>query len=356
MPKIKYITLGGEVLMTPSDVRLGKLLKLDASHIHYRDILNILDTADETEVLKLFETKTLDKVVVKANGGDRKIEFTNDYVFFGDYELPPSLGKKLAQLYKSGVRDFTAFDNFLKKLFSNPTKIGYSSVIDYVVTYNLNILPNGNFIAYKGVNSDGWSSHGNTETIVKKGMVDAEGRIFNAINEEVRVDRDQVDMNRDVGCSHGLHVGSYEYAKGFCSRLLTCEVDPADVCCVPHDLRCAKIRCCAYTPRDERGSNAPVQTILVQQNGETGVIENDEDEEFSTAATGSIDDKLTQRIKAYVEKKVKENGSPGYVFVRQIKGALPKFHVTPAEIIEVCNKLGFVVEPDKKHITNTKVF
>ncbi len=67
------------------------------------------------------------------------------------------------------------------------------------------------------------------------------------------MDRGEVDDNREVGCSAGLHVGAIEYVKGYSGtgcdnggKYIICKVDPADVVSVPKESDCTKLRTCKY--------------------------------------------------------------------------------------------------------------
>jgi hypothetical protein len=104
-------------------------------------------------------------------------------------------------------------------------------------------------MAYKGIATDGYSVRGNTATIVTEGTVDDRGRIKNdQFGIRISVNRNQVDDNRNLGCSFGLHVGSYDYASGWGDKTILVKVDPADVVSVPSDCRFQKCRVCAYIP------------------------------------------------------------------------------------------------------------
>ena len=60
--------------------------------------------------------------------------------------------------------------------------------------------------------------------------------------------RKQVDDSVDIGCSFGLHAGTYEYASNFGNGVtLTVRIDPANVVSVPRDCEYQKIRCSEYT-------------------------------------------------------------------------------------------------------------
>ena len=58
-----------------------------------------------------------------------------------------------------------------------------------------------------------------------------------------------MDDNRDNHCSHGLHIGSFDYAEGWSGcdgKLLLVEFDPQDAVSVPTDCSFQKLRVAKY--------------------------------------------------------------------------------------------------------------
>ena len=106
----------------------------------------------------------------------------------------------------------------------------------------------GYVLGYKGVCSDGWSKSGNLQTIVLQGEVNERGQIKNNVGDVIEVQRRSVDDNRQNSCSHGLHIGSFDYAKSWAydGQLLLVRFNPADAVSVPQDSYCQKLRVCKY--------------------------------------------------------------------------------------------------------------
>ena len=107
-------------------------------------------------------------------------------------------------------------------------------------------------LGYKGVREDHFSCSGNQ---VPQGLsVDTlmdQGRIRNQVGDYLEVERSDVDDNRERGCSSGLHVGSFDYAKGFGNITKLVEFNPKDAVSVPSDCEYQKLRVCAYTVLEE---------------------------------------------------------------------------------------------------------
>ena len=96
------------------------------------------------------------------------------------------------------------------------------------------LTPDGNFLAYKAVKDDytDWYS----------------GTFNNKVGETLEMVRNNVCDDAQVGCSHGFHAGSLDYAESFGNggHLMVVEIDPQDVVSVPNDCDCQKLRTCKY--------------------------------------------------------------------------------------------------------------
>jgi len=136
--------------------------------------------------------------------------------------------------------------NYIERKMKNPSARAIQEMYNFLEHRGMSLTAKGTFIAYKGVTPDFWSIMGNTDTVVISGEVSADGKILNKIGDTIEVERSSVDDDFRKGCSHGLHVGSLEYAKGWGQRVVLVEVDPADVVSVPSECSCQKLRCCKY--------------------------------------------------------------------------------------------------------------
>jgi hypothetical protein len=76
---------------------------------------------------------------------------------------------------------------------------------------------------------------------------------MNRVGDTIEVQRRSVDDNRQNQCSHGLHIGSFDYAKSWASdgQLLLVRFNPADAVSVPQDSECQKLRVCKYEILEE---------------------------------------------------------------------------------------------------------
>lgn len=152
---------------------------------------------------------------------------------------------------------YAPFVNFLEKLAQNPSEKSRKSLYNFITHHGLTILPNGDFLAYKGVQQD-FGSISKGPGIVNG--VKLNGSLPNKPGNTLWVERSYVDDNDARGCSAGLHAGTPEYASnwsGSVGRVVAVAINPRDVVSVPNDLTFQKIRTARYTvlheaPRVER--------------------------------------------------------------------------------------------------------
>ena len=178
----------------------------------------------------------------------------------------------------------------------------------YLEANNQPITEDGCFIAYKRVRLNYKDIHS--------------GTMDNSVGKTPSMDRGEVNDDREVTCSTGLHFCGMSYLKHFPGgRIVIVKVNPADVVSIPKDYNAAKGRACKY------------EVI--------GELENDLEED-KLAATS-----------VYVESETEVEESPDFsvwvntVSLRQaaaihnrlVAGATLKKFSTRADLIRVMSKL-----------------
>jgi hypothetical protein len=206
--------------------------------------------ADDVRVIDLFDIgvtaqarfeKLSDRVSVKSGK-----------VYFDNQPTHNALTEQVVRFIEDGQEDFGPLVEFFEKVQSNPNEHSREQLYSWLDVHDFTILPNGNFVGYKGVRSvattDGVKyesiSHG---TAISDG-VEYTGAIPNPIGAVVEMPRDAVQHDPSVGCHTGLHVGTWDYASSFAQgAVLKVEVNPRDVVSVPTDCNHQKLRTCRYT-------------------------------------------------------------------------------------------------------------
>lgn len=174
------------------------------------------------------------------------VEIRDNAVYWNGAVLHSVLANRIMDFALSGL-DHKPLCKFLVKLMQNPSSRAVNELYTFLEHKNLPITDNGNILAYKGVRKDYWSITAGATKLLK-GRVNAEGRIYNGVGEEIECERNSVNDNADIGCSYGLHAGNESYAVDFgrYGRVVVVEINPKDVVSIPKDFNFQKLRTCAY--------------------------------------------------------------------------------------------------------------
>jgi len=230
-------------------------------------LLELLDTTTRI-------TKAVGRSVASKTG---KVTFVAGVLKYNGSPLNNYVTERLIALVEQNL-PVTPILNFVEKLMQNPSKRAVEELYKFLEHKNMPLTPDGNFLAYKSVNKDGWSSSGNKETVVLQGKTDAAGRIHNAVGLTIEVARNSVDDNKDHGCAAGLHAGSFEYANSFVSNglLFLVEIDPKDVVSVPLDCNCQKLRTSKYKVVEDVTNNRKANSaeVVTVSGGKTTAVKN----------------------------------------------------------------------------------
>jgi hypothetical protein len=170
----------------------------------------------------------------------------NDLYFDGDI-VETALSKHLVDMIHSGDDNYPAYVAFLENLAQNPSKKSRKALFEWINTRDFTITEQGEFIAYKGVDSDGRSVHSGGAYVDGQWV---NGKVPNKVGTVISMARSAVNADREVGCSTGLHAGTLSYARGFATRLLTVSINPRDVVMVPKDCDSQKLRVSRYAVID----------------------------------------------------------------------------------------------------------
>jgi len=160
---------------------------------------------------------------------------------FDGTEIHSTLANTIVRYFREG-RPTAGLVLFLENLSKNPSRRSREQLFDWADCQGLTVTDDGHFIGYKGVREDGTSVHSGPAKIDGTPL---NGHIPNEVGSVISVDREYVQDDHTIGCSYGLHVGDYPYARSWGVRLLEVKVNPADVVSVPTNEH-SKLRCCRY--------------------------------------------------------------------------------------------------------------
>ena len=199
---------------------------------------------------------------------DGNISITHNRVHYKDEVVHNHVVDRILNFMSQGL-PHQPLVRFLDKLMDNPSRRSVDELYNFLEHKQMPLTPDGNFLAYKGVNhdfTDKWS-----------------GKCDNSVGQILEMPRNTVCDDANHGCSAGFHAGSHDYAKGYASgggHLLLVEINPADVVSVPHDCSCQKLRTSKYKVVAVHDTiDTPLRDALVSNYGDYDDYSNDWNED-----------------------------------------------------------------------------
>jgi len=207
-------------------------ITIDASHMNFDAVVEALRLGNFDDALTM---ASVTSYINKASGGD--VVVNDDGVFYKGQQVRGYLANKLMQFLEEGL-PLDHYCLFMSNLMSNPSATSIAELYLFLEAGNLPITEDGCFLAYKAVRGNFRDKHTGT-------IDNSPGALIK------RLERNQVDDNRERTCSFGYHAAAYEYAKNFLAgsgdRMIAVKINPADVVSVPSDYNNQKLRCTFYT-------------------------------------------------------------------------------------------------------------
>jgi hypothetical protein len=183
----------------------------------------------------------------------RRVSVSNGRLFFDGDEVHNALAKQVLRFMDEGLDDRAySLVRFFENVQQNPNEHSREQLFEWLDRHMFTITDDGCFVGYKGVNKvlndDGTISYKSISSgpAIVDG-VPVNGHVPNNPGTIVEMARSAVAHDPSVGCSTGLHVGTFEYARDFSrGAVLEVYVHPADVVSVPTDCNHQKLRTCRY--------------------------------------------------------------------------------------------------------------
>lgn len=215
---------------------------------------------DYDEVLRLVSPKKTVEAYLRRVSD--RVSFRGDSLLFDGDEINNSLASTIIRLSaEDGAGDPIKLVKFLENLMNNPSEHSREQLYDWISPRDITITSDGHFLAYKGLNEDFTSKHSGP------GIVNNVEFTYAALNNSpgnvLEFPRSKVDDRSNIGCSVGLHAGTYEYASDFAGsqgKLVLVKINPRDVVSVPTDCDAQKLRVSRYEVLEE--VKGQVATVL----------------------------------------------------------------------------------------------
>lgn len=218
----------------------NKVYTVNNGQPQWEQVLTAIRENDEKE---LFNVLTIANSITSFTEGNVTVK--DNQVFYRGQPLDNYVVEKVLTFAKNKL-PLQPILRFINNLMKNPSRRAVQELYKFLEHKSMPITPDGNFLAYKGVQSDYYSKTAGSIIVVQGKVLN--GRIFNGIGEVIEVERNGVCDDKNVGCSSGLHAGSVKYATDFGAggKVVLVEINPADVVSVPDDCNCQKLRTCKY--------------------------------------------------------------------------------------------------------------
>lgn len=212
------------------------------AHPKYQEIAEaLLHNADEATVQELVDTtKPLREFAVLSE----RVSIRGKKLYFDGDRIKGTVTKHIVRMVRSGDTRAAALVAFLEKVATNPSQSSRDALYRWLADREFTITSDGDFLAYKGVTREGLSINSGRAWV---DGVEHRGQIPNAVGAVVTMPRLQVNDNREVRCSRGLHAGTWGYAHAFAQGMtLMVRINPRDVVSVPDCSQFQKLRVCRY--------------------------------------------------------------------------------------------------------------
>lgn len=257
-------------------------------HPNYQEIVRLAAEGDAS-VVDLFDVSLV--LARKFEQVSDRVSIRDGRVYLDGDEVNSALNEQIIEFHKGG-QDFMPLVNFYDKIEQNPNADSREQLYAWLKAHKFTITPEGDLLGYKGVRK---IAEGQYESINHgHAIVDGQeynGAIPNNIGAIVTMPRSEVEHDPSSGCSRGLHVGTWDYARDFArGEVLEVVVNPRDVVSVPYDCSAQKLRTCRYVvtgvAEDEYGT--PLKSASTWDNSSYDDYDEDEwtDNDYDDVQSG----------------------------------------------------------------------
>jgi hypothetical protein len=230
---------GGVSTLTVVDM-FGTPHTVDSTSYNFDEIVDAVRADAYSEVFDLIDLakaagKRFSELTERVSVRDGNVYFDGDIVH-------NSLADAIVRALSEGA-EFIGLVNFLEKIHQNPRKHSRENLYDWLNTHEFTITNDGDLVGYKGVSEDMTSISAGPGIV---NGVETNGHLDNSVGNVVSIARSYVQHDPSIGCSTGLHVGTWDYASSFGPVVVKVLVNPRDVVSVPTDCNWAKMRVSRY--------------------------------------------------------------------------------------------------------------
>lgn len=213
---------------TPS----GRAFTWQNDHPNFDNVKDAIRCGEDVTVIEGY--MDVRAAIIKATAAYGNVSVRGDNVYYKDRPIHGTITERILQHLREDlpVEPLLAFaDN----LFQNQRKSAVESLYDFLEANKIPFTDDGHFLVYKKVNDEYRDYY--------------TGTFDNSVGTVVRVEPNEVEEDRDMTCSNGLHVCARHYLPAYyggTGHVMICKVNPAHVVAVPRDYNNSKMRVYQY--------------------------------------------------------------------------------------------------------------
>lgn len=218
------------------------------SHINFEDskdladqFIKLVQTGEEKITKHHFAVveELHDVVATLSNWTNGLLAVDSRGVTYNGQPINEHLQEYLLELFTTkgaeGISELESWSNFIAAINRADSYKVLNRLFMFLRKQDLTIDADGFVLAWK---------------VVRPNFTDKyTGRFDNSVGKTVEVDRNKVNDDDTVTCSHGLHICSWGYLSSFSHTgdpVVQVRVDPKDIVAIPLDYKGDKVRVCKY--------------------------------------------------------------------------------------------------------------
>lgn len=238
----------------------SQLKVMSDSDTSFGEVCALILEGDYDKAIAMFDKETLVANSIQESVLSDRVEVRHGHVLLDGEVCDNHITEMIIELAEAG-EDYVPLANYFALLSENPIHHSRHRLDDWLrASKSFSLDKDGYIIGYKGIRDDFRSSRSGPGIVngvaVNENLDNSPGNILEI---------ESVEFDPNIGCAHGLHVGTFEYAQdwaGPSGRLVSVRVSPADVGSVPTDSYDQKMRVFRYEVIEE--VSAPYQERIVK--------------------------------------------------------------------------------------------
>lgn len=213
----------------------------------FDELVTALIAGDDKAAFALLNVP--EKVAGKLQLLSERVSLSGNSILFDGDPIEGAIAEHIIKILSEGEEPikWQSLVNFLEKVQTNPEAHSREQLYVWLRKHGFTITADGDFLAYKGVDPD-------LRSVNKSGSAYVDGVLFqggipNTLGSIITMPRSTVQHNPRIGCSTGLHAGTWDYARkfvGYDGVVLLVKINPRDVVSVPTDSGDQKLRVSRY--------------------------------------------------------------------------------------------------------------